>query len=300
MLRSPLKIKWYEGAPAPECHAANTAVFLNGRVYIGGGESWHLRPLYQIDVYNVAKNLWTISITTQSAYFALATLNNNLIIAGGRDRNSTAIKQIFTLDNNQLRMFNTMSKSRYCATAEGYRGILLIVGGKSQSGNVVASTELFDSTNGQCYICDDLPQPHYWMQSTVVGNTFYLLGGFDGDACYSPKVFTANVDTLSNHQLKWSSESPTPWCRSAPATLFSTNLLTIGGVVYSDGCTCTSNIYIFDKTNHRWNVIGYTPSGTDAPSATNIANDKVIVIGGVTYGAGSVCYTNTVWIGLIA
>ena len=35
----------------------------------------------------------------------------------------------------------------------------------------ISSTELFDSSNGQWYMSNDLPQPHSWLQSVIVDNT---------------------------------------------------------------------------------------------------------------------------------
>ena len=68
-------------------------------------------------------------------------------------------------------------------------------------GKILSSTELFDSRNGQWYICGDLPQPHTWLQSVIVDDILYLLGEEDKDG-RSPAVFTAPMDNLSRHQLK--------------------------------------------------------------------------------------------------
>ena len=172
-----------------------------------------------------------------------------------------------------------------------------MVGGINYVETVLDSTELFNSTTSQWYVCEDLPKPHFWLQSVVLNNVLYLLGGFDKDGRYSPKVFSATLDTLSSHQLKWNSENLTPYCRPAPATLFGTDIVLIGGVDSSGFEGSISDVYILNKTSHSWDVIGHTPSGTDAPSTVNIADNQIIVIGGVNYDE-KMLYIRTSWIGL--
>jgi len=106
-------IQWTEVAPAPVGHSGHTAVLLDGKVYIGGGDSSPKVPIYCIDVYNVAENMWSSQILTSCCYFSLALLSNNLIVAGGRDRARRASREMLRLDDNQLKRYNTMSKPRY-------------------------------------------------------------------------------------------------------------------------------------------------------------------------------------------
>ena len=186
---------------------------------------------------------------------------------------------------------------RYCATAAVHQSILMLMGGINNSWRVLGSTELFDSTTSQWYVSEDLPIPHYWLQSVVLNNTLYLLGGFDKHHKYSPQVFSTTLEALSNHQLKWNSENPTPYCRPASATLLGTDLVLIGGVDATGYEGATSNIYMLNKITKSWDIIGHTPSETDAPSTVNIAENQIIVIGGVNYDDGME-YTNNSWIGL--
>ena len=107
-----VKIQWTEVAPAPVGHSAHTAVFLDGKVYIGGGDSNIKIPIYHIDVYNVSENNWTPPIITKYCYFSLASLNENLVVVGGKDRTDKVSKKMFILCNNQLKKCNNMSQAR--------------------------------------------------------------------------------------------------------------------------------------------------------------------------------------------
>ena len=285
-----MNIKWQEGAPAPVKDAFHTAVLCNGKVYIGGGSISSDR----IDIYTPANNSWSPSpIKLSYGYFAMTTLNNQLITAGGMDRSHKVTSKIFSLDGNHLKEFTNMITPRRSATDAGYCKILIITGGVDGKGSTLVSTELFDSSKGQWYNTGDLPSPHYGLQSVIVDNTVYLLGGADAGHSYSKKVFSASLDNLYNHHLKWIIQNDTPGHSSAPVSIQGKHLLTVGGVKENKA---TRDIHMFNKVSHHWEVIGQTNSGRQGPAAVSVADTKIVVVGGED---NSILNTNTVWIGLL-
>ena len=197
------------------------------------------------------------------------------------------------MDTGQLKNYTKMITARSHTTATGHQGVLIITGGVDKDRRL-SSTELFDSSNGQWYKSNDLPQPHSWLQSVIVDNTLYLLGGInkDGD---SLAVFTASLDALSRHQLKWNTLQDTPWFSSTPVSAYGTHLLILGGskmVGYKN--TCTSDVYNLNKISHSWKAIGHIPSARSSSAAVSTADNRMIVIGGAN-DKGVI--TNTVWIG---
>ena len=277
-----MNIKWKEGAPVPVGCYYHTAVWLNGLVYVGGGieTGWELS--YIINCYDPVNNSWSSSINTPYSFFAMTTLNNKLVTAGGRDRSNKKITQVLTLDAGQLKNYTKMITARSLATAAGRQGMLIITGGEDDNNKVLSSTELFDSNNGQWYKCSDLPQPHYWLQSVIVDNMLYLLGGINKDGYSSPAVFTAPLDTLSTHQLKWNTHQDTPWCVSAPVSVNGTHLLIVGGHKGTGGkAIVNSDIHKLNKVSYSWEAIGHIPSGRGRAAAVSTADNRVIVIGGV-------------------
>ena len=250
---------------------------------------------FTINCYDPVKNSWSSPINTPYKFFAMTTLNNRLIIAGGEDKHYKKTNEILTFDSNELKYYTKMITARLDAVAAGHQRMLIITGGCGDNHKASSSTEMFDTNNGQWYKCDDLPQPHTLLQSVIVDNILYLLGGKNKDYNHSPAVFTAPLDTLSRHQLKWSTNQDTPWCRSAPVSVNGTHLLIVGG---SKGAgkefTCTSDIYKLNKNTHSWETIGHIPSAKYHLAAVSTADNRVIVIGGVNDKGER---TNTVWIG---
>ena len=274
--------------------AGHTAVWLNGLVYVGGGIVTGYKS-YTINFYNPVNNSWSSPINTLYRWFAMTTLNQQLLIAGGKDHSGKRTNQILTMDGGQLKNYTKMITARSSATAAGHQGMLIITGGLDDKDNKLSSTELFDSSNGQWYVSNDLPQPHYRLQSVIVDNILYLLGGVNKDGNYSPAVFTAPLDTLSSHQLKWNTLQDTPWCLSAAVSAYGTNLLIVGGdKMIGDKYTRTSDVYRLNKVSHSWEAIGNIPSARNCSAAVNTADNRIIVIGGFNDMG---VHTNTVWIG---
>jgi len=279
-----VNIKWQEGAPTPVKCVDHTAVLHDGKVYIGGGYV----SSYTINIYTPTNNSWSLSpINHPYEYFAMTTLNNQLITAGGMDKSDKVTNKIFSLDDDQLKEYTRMITPRYWATAAGYQGTLIITGGKDDKDKTLAITELYHITTSQWYNSNDLPSPHWGLQSVIVDNVLYLLGGPQ----ISTKVFTAPLDGLTSHQLKWSTQQDTPCYHTTPVSMQGRHLLTIGGV---KGSVDTRDIYMFNKVSHRWEVIGQIPSKKYGSAVVSIANNKIVVIGGWDDKGKS---TNTVWIG---
>ena len=269
----------------------HTAVWLNGLVYVGGGIDTAVVSSYTINCYDPVENSWSFSINTPYCHFAMTTLNNKLLIVGGRDKIDKVTNQILTMEDGQLKNYTKMTIARIYATAAGHQGMLIITGGVDDNRKILSSTELFDSINGQWYTCSDLPQPYCYLRSVIIDNILYLLGGSDKGYNISPAVFTAPLNMQSRHQLKWNTHQDTPCLMPAPVSVNGTQLLIVGGRKES---TYTSDVHKLNNVSHSWKATGHIPSGRHSSAAVSTADNRVIVIGGQN-DKGE--YTNTVWIG---
>ena len=265
-------------------------------MYVGGGLETGGRPSYIIDCYDPVNNLWSSPIDTPYRHFAMTTLNDNLLIAGGQDKSHKTTNQILTMDAGQLNNYTNMMTARSLATATGHQGMLIITGGVDDKGRRLSSTELFDSSNKKWSTPNNLPQPHYLLKSVIVDNTLYLLGGYNKDGHGSPAVFTAPLDTLSKRRLKWNTLQDTPWCVSAPVNVYG-HLLIVGGVkMIGDKYTRTSDVYELNKVSCSWEAIGRIPSARELSAAVSTADNRVIVTEGLN-DKGE--FPNTVWFGSV-
>ena len=291
----PVNIKWKEGASAPVNGFGHTAVWLNGLVYVGGGfPEISSMGSYIVNCYNPDTNSWTSPIDVPYCFFAMTVLNNSLLIAGGQDKGYKRTNEILIMIAGQLKHYTKMITAMSSATAVGHQTMLIITGGWDDEGKILSSTELFDSSNGQWYTCSKLPQPCHSMRSVIVDNILYLLGGYDDTHKPSLAVFTAPLNTLSKHKLKWHTHQDAPWYHSTPVSVYGTHLLIVGGSKKSgNDYARISDVNKLNKANHSWKRIECIPSERSSSAVISIAN-KVIVIGGRNNDRE---VTNTVWIG---
>jgi len=297
MFDCPVTLKWKQGASAPVRNGYHNAILFEGKIYIGGGNDHGLiKPSHRIHIYDPSNDCWSHSpISVPYHWFAMAILNNQLVIAGGKDRCNHVTSTIFLLDNsNQLKCYTKMNTPRCLATAVGHQQNLLVVGGKGNTHQLLASTELFDSVSRQWHVTSDLPSPHCSLQAVTTSNTIYLLGGGSQDSS-SSKVFTVSLDMISNKELKWNCPLNTPWNRSTPVSIQGRELLTVGGrkKTGDHSYVYTSDIHVLNKTNNSWKMIEQIPSPRVAPAVVN-TDDTIVVIGGVDEGGQ---FSNSVWIG---
>ena len=189
-----------------------------------------------------------------------------------------------------------MLTPKYKATAASDEGFVIIVGGISND-KISASTELFDSATGQWHTCSSIPRPHSWLKSVKIKNTLYLLGGCIHSGESSCAVFSAKLDNLARHQLKWDSIQDTPWHFSATASVHGEHLLAIGGgkhIDEDDDRIHASDVFMYNRANQNWELIGNLPSAKYGPVAVSLDDNNIMVMGGVNAYAPR---TNTVWIG---
>jgi len=170
-------------------------------------------------------------------------------------------------------------------TAAGYQGTLVITGGHYET---LATAESYHSATSQWCNTSDLPLPHLELQSVIVDNVLYLIGGRQ---ISTAKVFTAPLDDLTSHQLKWSTQQNTLCYWTTPVSIQGRYLLTIGG---SKGGVVTRDIHMFNKVSHSWEVIGKIPSARFGSAVVSITSSKIVVIGSYDDRQST---SNTVWIG---
>ena len=275
-----------------------------------GGHGAKANTTYRLYIFDPINNSWLSSfIKTSYCSFAMVQLQNKLITVGGTTRvkwlariKSTNRVLMLNESTGQWRDYCQMNTARSGASAISHKEMLIVTGGWChQSAKILSSTEVFDTVTNQWFSCDDLPQPHLWLQSVVVDNFLYLLGGANQDGA-SPLVFTASLDALSHHQLSWRSIQDTKWCFSSAVNVCN-ELVVIGGRMNKMDALHTSNIYTFNKVTGTWEVILQLPFARGAPSAVTVAKDTIVIIGGSKIKQKQskvrVKLTKTVWIGSI-
>ena len=82
----------------------HTAVWLNGLVYVGGGIETKSNASFTIDCYDPVNDSWC-STNAPYCLFAMTSLNNHLLIAGGQDKSEKRTNQVLTMDVGQFKNY---------------------------------------------------------------------------------------------------------------------------------------------------------------------------------------------------
>ena len=299
-----MSVKWEVVAPLPVGRISCIVLLLHGSVYVGSGYEGRSvnddQDCCRLDVYNLSTNQWRPSpITTPYYGYAMTVLNDKLVTVGGAVSKYEVTNKILVLDAGRWKDYTEMPTARSCTTAVGYHSMLIVIGGKAKvkgKWTAISTVELLDTTNGCWYTCDDLPTPHYQLKPAIVNNTVYLLGGVKKGDKTSSQMFSASLETLSTHQLKWQPLTDTPWHFSYPIGLSNKFLLTVGGSPSSDATIQSSEVHALNPSTGLWELITNIPVPTRNPAVVGVADNKIIVLGG-TVSFEQRVYSTDVWIG---
>jgi len=278
-------------------------VFCNGAIYVGGGINDDDDYPYTVDIYHPHTNSWE-TIDTPHACFAITVLMGKIIIVGGITRSDKTTKNVLALESGQWKDYTEMPTAISRVTAVSYQSMMIVMGGTDDGDDTLSTTELFDDSTGQWFKCDDLPKPLYFLQTVIVGDTLYVLGGVNDIP--STAVFAAPLNRLSSHQIKWQSLVDTPCGGSAAVGLSNKYVLAVGGekkfIEQNDQIddndstyySSSNEVFTLNSTATTWTLTTTIPMGVTAAAVVCDNNSRLVVIGGESAEERR---ENKVWIG---
>jgi len=283
----PVNIKWEEGAPAPVGRYCHTAVLYNGVIYVGGGwtkdNDGELQAPHTLDMYHTDTNTWD-TIDTPHYLFAVTVLTGKVVIVGRiTTRDDEVTNKVLVLESGQWKNYTEIPTARGAVAAVSHQSMMTVMGG-CYGWNTLNTIELFNDTTGQWFKCNDLPQPFEFLQSVIVGDTVFVLGGVNKDNKLSAAVYAAPLDTLSNHQLKWQHLVDTPCDDLAAVGLSNKYLLAVG----------KNDIYTLNSTATTWMTIGTLPVHIAGTTIVCDEQSILVMIGGADSDNR---FTKKLWIG---
>ena len=230
----------------------------------------------------------------------MTTLDNKLLLAGGvTDDHSilftNSTDKVNILVEGVWKHFATMLYPKALLTAVGYKTKLIVVGGMNNLNTQLSDVELLDTITHQWHICNKLPQPHYQLFSTIVGENLYLMGG----TARKSAVFSAplKVFTGEHQQLEWHYLPCPPNYGSTPVGLYDKFLLAVGGkraVSHSLDVHDSLDVYILNTFTNAWEILSTIPAARSRPGVVNVGNHTLLVVGGGSYGKP----TSNTWTGV--
>ncbi|XP_064407538.1 uncharacterized protein LOC135352306 isoform X5 [Halichondria panicea] len=286
-LRPPLTLKWRRGKDMPiKMGRSVQSVVIGDTVYVGGGLADNGRD--ECTVMKLDQDQWTELPEYTAECFAMTSLANRLVLMGGYD-------PIDIKPTNQLAVFESeewthpyppMNIARHSSTAVSFNNYIIVAGGHDDKVRVLSSVEVLDVASRRWYIAQSLPNPLSELKSTLIGNTLYLMGGFDHTLSATKTVHHVDLNELIAKALSnldtptlWQTLQEAPLELSAPLSI-GRSLLAVGG--RDDRDYLNSSIHLYQPDTRRWVKVGDLPTARYFCTCSVLPSGEVIVAGGQT------------------
>ena len=255
------------------------AVVVGTKVYVGCGTGSSFETVME---YDIARDTWSVLPEYEYFWFGMTCARNKLVLVGG------VAHSVGGERTNQLGVWDeekhvwshdmpAMPTARSGPSVVTYKDRwIAVAGGFDTKPQTHQSTvEILDILTSYWHTATSLPIRQYKMSSTIIGNTWYLLGGYpltNGCICVS-------LDDLI-HQAVFQLPSPVLW-HSLPdtpvhkGTALGHNgaLLAVGGSHY---------IHIYNSSTNSWVQAGELPCTRRGCACTVLPNGDIFTAGGDT------------------
>ena len=175
-----------------------TAVYLNGKIYKMGGKN---AAGYQtaLEIYDIGTNTWSLGAPLpETTGFAASWTKNGLIyMAGGVVVSGVPTNKIYCYDPaiNTWTEVPGLAETRWGAAVAVYSDGVVLAGGLVDGvdyANISTSAIYLDGSGWLAL--PDMPERRARMNGTVLGGSFYVIGGFSSQADFL-------IGTTSNQKL---------------------------------------------------------------------------------------------------
>ena len=299
--------------PLSMCDYPQTVV-MNGKVYVGGRLAESPLERRIVTVYDPQRNMWDTLPPYSYSFFAMASVNSQLVLAGGRDESIHECSAVVGVWNEESKRwthsFPPMPTARISPTAVFHDKWLIVIGGRLE--NVFAKlseVEILDTVLGQWYCAAPLPQPHSSASPVIIGYTCYVLGGFAQNHTESNEVYSVYLDFLisqaisqhpasanaSTSTAQTRARSPTPWQVLPNTPLSLSTALTLKGALLAVGgertvistrrgrdSSVSKAIHLYQLGSKKWIKVGELQTGRSGCACTLLPSGEIFVTGGTT------------------
>ena len=218
-------------------------------------------------------------------------VNGKLVAVGGVNAGFIPINDVYIYDERTRKWKQTippMPTARYSPGVLSLQSASIVAGGALRR----AEVEIFKPDTSQWYKTDPLPTACSDISLLAIGNTCYVLGGWNGS--HLNQALYASVDNLlgnavpanqtthsgsSHTQSAWKTLPNTPTYGPAAAVLAG-SLLAIGGNETSKGGAAKKEIYMYSPSTNSWIYISDLPAPRSEIAVAVLSSTEFLVIGG--------------------
>ena len=262
------------------------SVLVHGTMYVGGGtvkgDNGNI-----VMAYKISTGKWSMLPLYSTHHFAMAAVDNQLILVGGVGGDGHKSTRISTWRPDRLAWtphLKMMSTKRSQCSAVVYSQWLIVAGGRGDRASaVLTSVEVLNTETKEWYAATPTPIAWYGMKTAVVGDMCYFMGGnIEGRS--TKRVYTVSLPALIFQAISsrkdshiWKELPEVPFVSSAPVSI-NESLVAVGGM--GKGRATTKELHLYKPDQKQWVKTADMPSSRYDCTCTMITDKELHVVGG--------------------
>ena len=264
------------------------SVVIQGKLYVGGGYAGSgSYKKYIIMVYDINTKMWTTLPPYRLSHFAMAVINQQLVLVGGGDNvgDYSKVLGVWVADRKVwIHPYPEMPTARYNCSVAVSNKWLVVAGG--WVGRHLSRVEVLNTDSKQWHVGPQTPMPWSRMKTAMVGDTVYFTGGYIGlqastaAYCLSFHALISNITSEASSDKTqrdvWKQVAGSQMTVSSPLSI-NGSLLAVGGK--KDGKAVTA-INLYQPDTDMWVKVGDLPSPRCQCTCAMTRGKEVIVAGG--------------------
>ena len=261
------------------------SVIIQEMMYVGGDASPIINT-YIVMTYNIISQEWSQLPRYTARYFAMTVIHNKLTLVGGCDHNNrdTSALGVWDTDGRKwTQPYIPMPTPHYDSSAVVYRQWLIVAGGWSDK-TIVSSVEILDISSNQWYRAPSTPVPRSSMTSAVVGDTWYLMGGYGNERAADQVLYSVSLSALVSHtnitsERIWNTITSLGLYYSTPFCM-GESLLAVGGMKSDTLLNVSTVLHYTPDSDGQWTEVGQLPMPLHSSVCTMTSNSCILLAGG--------------------
>ena len=289
-LKLPLRLKWKGCRDMPFRMSGNPySVLLRRKLYVGGGITDKREDDRTVIVYDLDSDEWSKLREYQFRYFAMAAVSGKLVLIGGSDPdNQKKSNQLAVWDEDSqcwTHPYHAMQTACYSPAVASYNHYLIVAGGDCDGRIDLTRVEVLDTRTNRWYNGASLPKGCHQMTAAIVGDMWYLMGGFT-ESHSTKVVFRASLPALTSAVSQSASVAAPVWSTLTEAALKYSHALSLQGSLLAvggwddDRVKETSAIHHYQAATENWVKVGELPTAQSTCACAALPSGGFLVAGG--------------------
>ncbi len=279
--------------PMTAAREGHTATLLpNGRVLIAGGHDFHDGDKTiesSAEIYDPQLGTFTATgsmSAPREGHTATLLASGMVLITGGQDTDSTALAtaELFDPSTGRFTLTGSMSTARDDATATLLtNGQVLVAGGSDSpllSSTLLDSADLYDPASGTFKLTSPMTIARYGQTATRLADGRVVIIGGHGN--FSEPTLWAEIYDPRTETFSKTGSMITPRFAQVADLIADGRVLVVGGdsATGTGSATYLASAELFDPRTGTFHATGSMSQPRLSPTATRLANGRVLIIGG--------------------